>query len=261
MPVKKTNPNHLFIRLLSPFLISLFLSVSYSQSGVAINTTGAVANSSAMLDVSSTTGGVLIPRMTSVQRAAIATSASTNGLLVYQTDGTAGFYYYNGTAWTLLASAGNINNITLGQNAITVYGNAQLNRNADQTAFALVPGLTTSVTIPSTGNYYVYVATDGGIQTQSSSASGYSACGIAIEIDGSILSNGGYKKLTALNNGGITGNFSFWSMSISATLSTGTHTIAVYGASSNLPGQSATTIGGDNTSVLQPCLTVILIKQ
>jgi hypothetical protein len=214
-----------------------------------------------MLDVSSTTGGVLIPRMTSAQRTAISVSASANGLLVYQTDGTAGFYYYNGTAWTLLASAGNISNIALGQNAGTVYGSAQLNRNADQTAFVLIPGLTTSITVPSAGAYYVYIATNGGIQTQSSSASGYSACDIAIEIDGSIVSNGGYKRLTALNNGGVTGNSSFWSMSISTTLSTGTHTIAVYGASSNLSGQSATTIGGDNTSALQPSLTVILIKQ
>ena len=75
-----------------------------SAQGMAVNTTGTVANSSAMLDVSSTTQGVLVPRMTSAQRTAISSPAT--GLLVYQTDATAGFYYYNGTAWTSLNGGG-----------------------------------------------------------------------------------------------------------------------------------------------------------
>ena len=41
--------------------------------------------------------------MTSTQRTAISSPAT--GLLVYQTDGTAGFYYYNGTAWTTVGSS------------------------------------------------------------------------------------------------------------------------------------------------------------
>ncbi len=65
--------------------------------GVGINTTGASAHSSAMLDVLSTDRGFLAPRMTNTQRDAIASPAT--GLLVFQTDGTAGFYYYDGTAW------------------------------------------------------------------------------------------------------------------------------------------------------------------
>jgi hypothetical protein len=52
---------------------------------------------SALLDVTSTTKGALVPRMTSGQRAAITSPAT--GLLVYQTDGNSGFYYYNGSAW------------------------------------------------------------------------------------------------------------------------------------------------------------------
>ncbi len=75
---------------------------SFAQKGVAINTTGADAASSAMLDVSSFIKGVLIPRMTAAQRTAIASPAT--GLLVYQDDGTAGFYYYDGAAWTRLAN-------------------------------------------------------------------------------------------------------------------------------------------------------------
>jgi hypothetical protein len=73
---------------------------SYAQTGVAINTTGADPDNSAMLDVSSTTKGILIPRMTQAQRTAIASPAT--GLLVFQTDGSAGFYYYYGTQWNYL---------------------------------------------------------------------------------------------------------------------------------------------------------------
>jgi hypothetical protein len=80
----------------------LFSTICFSQS-VSVNNTGAAADSTAMLDVSSTTKGLLIPRMTSQQRTAIVTPAT--GLLVYQTNGDAGFYYYNGTNWFLLVTS------------------------------------------------------------------------------------------------------------------------------------------------------------
>ena len=70
-------------------------------------------NVSAKLDVSSTTEGVLIPRMTQTQRNAISTPAT--GLLMYQTDNTPGFYYYNGTAWTSIGND-NLGNHTAAQN-------------------------------------------------------------------------------------------------------------------------------------------------
>ena len=55
-------------------------------------------DASAALDITSTTGGLLVPRMTETQRDAISSPAAT-GLMIYQTDGTAGFYYYNGSSW------------------------------------------------------------------------------------------------------------------------------------------------------------------
>lgn len=71
--------------------------VALSQS-LAINTDGSTANASALLDIKSTTKGLLIPRMLKSQRTAIGSPAT--GLMVYQTgpDST-GFYLYNGTAW------------------------------------------------------------------------------------------------------------------------------------------------------------------
>ena len=60
-------------------------------------------NASAALEVNSTTKGFLLPTMTQAQRNAIASPAT--GLLIYQSDQTAGFYYYNGTAWNAIAGA------------------------------------------------------------------------------------------------------------------------------------------------------------
>ena len=78
----------------------LFEGNKAGAQGMAVNATGAAANSSAMLDVSSTTQGILVPRMTSAQRTIISSPAT--GLLVYQTDGTPGFYFYN-AGWQSLS--------------------------------------------------------------------------------------------------------------------------------------------------------------
>ena len=72
----------------------LFTATTFAQIGINIETPDA----SAVLDITSTTGGLLVPRMTETQRDAITSAAK--GLMIYQTDGTVGFYYYNGSSWT-----------------------------------------------------------------------------------------------------------------------------------------------------------------
>jgi len=59
---------------------------------VAINTTGAIATESAILDVSSSSKGILIPRLTTNGRTTIDSPA--NGLMVYDTE-TNSFWYYH----------------------------------------------------------------------------------------------------------------------------------------------------------------------
>jgi len=87
-------------KIFSLLFIGLTLAIVTAKAqSVAINTSGATANSSAILDVSSSSKGVLIPRMSSVQRNGIATPA--NGLLVYDNDSLA-FAYYNGTTWSFI---------------------------------------------------------------------------------------------------------------------------------------------------------------
>jgi len=72
--------------------MTLFSVHSISQ--VAINTDASKPHVSAMLDIKSTSHGLLIPRMTLAQRNAIASPAT--GLLIYQTDVSAGYYYNSG---------------------------------------------------------------------------------------------------------------------------------------------------------------------
>ena len=76
--------------------------LSIRGTGIGINNTS--PNASAMLDVASTTKGFLQPRLTTVQRDAIASPAT--GLQVYNTT-TNTNDYYNGTAWVSISS-GNI---------------------------------------------------------------------------------------------------------------------------------------------------------
>ncbi|HLX67302.1 MAG TPA: hypothetical protein VKR41_09915, partial [Puia sp.] len=71
---------------------------------VTDNSTYVTGQASSVLDVYSVSKGFLAPRMTTAQRIAIA--APTEGLLVYQTDGVKGFYYFTNSAWSSLAAGG-----------------------------------------------------------------------------------------------------------------------------------------------------------
>lgn len=75
------------------FAFFLIFANQISAQNVGVNTT--TPNASAMLDVVSTNSGILVPRLTMVQRNAIALPATS--LLIYQTDNTPGYYYNSGT--------------------------------------------------------------------------------------------------------------------------------------------------------------------
>ena len=74
------------------------------DNGTTVGIGTASPDATSVLDLTSTTKGMLAPRMTQVQKSAISSPAT--GLLIYQTDGTTGFYYYTGSAWIGLSSSG-----------------------------------------------------------------------------------------------------------------------------------------------------------
>ncbi|MCB0517665.1 MAG: hypothetical protein H6577_00750 [Lewinellaceae bacterium] len=98
--MKTSNFPILAILSLAPICLTAQVTNNL-QLPTSINTDGSAPNASAMLDVQSNTKGMLVPRMTTAQRTAIATPAT--GLLVFDTT-TGGFWFYNGTAWQNLST-------------------------------------------------------------------------------------------------------------------------------------------------------------
>ncbi len=85
------------------FFLVILLAPLFFYGQVGINDSGSAPDASAMLDVASTTKGVLIPRMTASERDNISSPAT--GLTVYVTDDNK-FYYYDGSSWVQVEVSG-----------------------------------------------------------------------------------------------------------------------------------------------------------
>ena len=93
------------MKLVSPYYFVLFFMLSIASSAqVGIGTI--TPDESAILDIASSTQGILTPRMTTLQRLAINTTITSKGLLVFDIDESA-FYFYDGTSWVKLNSTNN----------------------------------------------------------------------------------------------------------------------------------------------------------
>lgn len=97
-------------------IILLVITSVNTLAQMGINATGTAPNASAMLDISSTTKGLLIPRMNTTERLDILNPA--NGLLVYDSSEKA-IYIYDAMTWkVVLSSAGQPSNIGIGTGAL-----------------------------------------------------------------------------------------------------------------------------------------------
>lgn len=126
----------LFFKLL---FIAAIIASNTTQAQVAIGT--ANPDPSAALDLSTTTKGLLIPRMTGGQRISITSPAT--GLLVYDTTYKS-IYGYNGTAWTNLSGIYNRSG-SLSSNTTVNGGSYTLGFNSYLTNGFSVDGSTFSV--------------------------------------------------------------------------------------------------------------------
>lgn len=105
------------------FIITLVSVSASAQVGIGVST--ANIDASAKLEVSSTSKGFLAPRMSEAQKNTIDNPAT--GLLIYQTDGTSGFYYYDGSVWkTALSSVGAISPTSTANGASITAGELNL---------------------------------------------------------------------------------------------------------------------------------------
>jgi hypothetical protein len=105
-------------------LLALFFSSSPVQAqNVAITEDGSAAHPSALLDVKSLNKGVLFPRMSKAQRTSILSPAT--GLLVYQTDGDNGYYYFDGSNWVIVGK-GESHWKYIGKNLVPTFNNLDL---------------------------------------------------------------------------------------------------------------------------------------
>jgi len=89
-------------------VLLFFIEPGFSQN-LAVNATGAPANASAILDVSSSNKGILVPRVALTGTGDVATiPGAATSLLIYNTatvsNVTPGYYYWNGSAWTRVVS-------------------------------------------------------------------------------------------------------------------------------------------------------------
>ena len=89
------------------FIIATILSstmFSFGQGNVGINTI--TPHAKAALDITATDKGMMIPRITQLAKNTMfpLADASAKGMLAYQTDNVAGFYFYDGIAWNFLSN-------------------------------------------------------------------------------------------------------------------------------------------------------------
>jgi hypothetical protein len=135
----KSNVKFNSMKVLFTFI---FLGIQISAQA---QTTGSVGvgtttpNANAVLDVTSTTKGLLIPRLTSAERTTLTSSLNTtsNGLLIYNTS-TLKFNYWDGSQWKDISVVGeSVNKLELTGITFAVPANSSLIQNFTFTGAAL----------------------------------------------------------------------------------------------------------------------------
>lgn len=151
--------NKLLLSTLSFTTMIFFSTEKIVAQNIAINSTGTAAVASAMLDITSTTSGLLIPRVAlTATNAAGPITAPATSLMVYNTAtaGTVpnnvipGYYYWDGAAWKRMSTGNGSSWLTTG-NAGTVAATNYLGT-TDAIDLVVSTNATERMRIMSTGN-------------------------------------------------------------------------------------------------------------
>jgi hypothetical protein len=169
-----------FLPASTPFWVAALLLTGPAALAQNVGVGTTTPNSKAALDISATDKGLLVPRLTQAQRLAI--TSPPQGLMVYQTDGTAsggsqtGFWYYAGSpaTWVYLSPAGDD------------LGNHTATQNLDLSNNLLVGnGGTSGLAISSVGNVGIGVTGNGARLAVTGAETTASGAGAAIALTNS----------------------------------------------------------------------------
>lgn len=247
------------MRLLPYMMIATMVLVmakhqNASAQNVSINNEGMPGHASSILDVASDSRGVLLPRMTEAQRNAIPSPAE--GLLLYQTNGSTGFYVHSGGTWeSLSGGAAQVDMpelLKVHSSDFLITGNN----------WSMVPGMSLDFTIPPGKAAKAHIIVDIGLVTNASGNNNHSCTDIAIILNENFLPDAGYKRVTA--GSGSTSNHNNHIKNTVVTgyseLATGDYNVSIYAVRTCTGGNTRNAVlGGDSTSLLQGTMTVQLI--
>jgi hypothetical protein len=147
---------------------------------------------------------------------------------------------------------------TAGQGITEVYGSGQVSVGASTTSAVLIPGLTTTVNIPS--NSVVHVHTDGGIQSTGATSATYSVVDVILYVDGVATTTGGQRRIAIANTSALAQLIGNWSIDHTYTLPAGNHTFEVK-AVGGVAGSSAANVSSGSAPQLRGVLSVQVLKQ
>lgn len=229
--------------LLRPLSVALGLGLlslsAQAQTTGSVGIGTATPDASALLELSTTNKGLLLPRLTQLQRDAIQSPAA--GLLIYQTDQTPGLYLYGGSSWSLLPGAAQ----TTGDNL----GNHTATQNLDLGTHTLV-GNGGGTGLQITGNGRLLTTADNlviGKETGNATLSGINNSVVGAVAGVSLSSGSGNSLLGVLAGGDLTSGHGNTFVGVQAGWRTTTSilntAVGYHGGLTNVTGFGITTLG------------------
>ncbi|MDC1200069.1 hypothetical protein N8078_00665 [bacterium] len=200
-------------------LFLLVTTISFSQ--VGIGTTSPDASS--VLDITATDAGLLVPRMTLTNRDNI--TAPATGLMIYQTDNTPGFYFYDGSAWS--AFGGDSSSVSYSY-MVPIWAEEAGNLANNQYEWAFGNGANT----PSNAGITIYVPSDYTCAIVAMTATTNNSSGsskIEANVNGSVLGASNGVEVTLSGRSGENDGFTPFSISNGDRLTFRTRTAGTYG--------------------------------